>query len=755
MSEKNTKAKAPAPAKAEIAVEGLHCASCVRRAETALQAVPGVVSASVNLATNRATVVFQPGQVERAGLEAAIEGAGYGVVRASGEEDEDEAEQKSRDRERRRLRSRFLVGLALSAVIMAGSMGHLVPGFPAFLGHPLLLGILATPVQFWIGARFYKGAWAAFRRRSADMNTLVAVGTTAAYGYSAVAALAPGLFRRGGLLPHVYFDTSAVIITLILFGRLLESGAKGRASSAIRTLIGLQPKTARVRRGAAEADIPLAEVRVGDVLIVRPGERVPVDGVVLDGRSSIDESMITGESLPVAKSAGDKVTGATMNRTGGFEMRAERVGRDTVLAQIVRLVREAQGSKAPIQRLADAIASVFVPVVFSIAVLTFVVWFDFGPEPALTTALLSFVAVMIIACPCALGLATPTAIMVGTGRGAEMGVLIKNGESLETLHGITTVVFDKTGTLTRGAPEVTDILPADGWSESGLLGLAASAERLSEHPLAEAIVAAALARGLEIAAAESFLAMEGRGLEATVAGRSVLVGNRALLEERGVDASALAARAEILAGEGKTPIFAAVDGRAAGLLAVADPLKEGAAAALGRLRELGLETVMLTGDHRRTAEAAARAAGIDRVLAELRPEAKTAEIRRLQSEGRRVAMVGDGINDAPALALADVGIALGTGTDVAMEAADITLIRGDLAGVARAVALSRRTMRTIRQNLFWAFFYNVIGIPVAAGVLVPFLGLRLNPMLASAAMAFSSVTVVSNSLRLRRFRPGD
>jgi P-type Cu+ transporter len=753
MSEK--KRSGSSPAKVEIAVQGLHCASCVRRAETALLAVKGVVSASVNLATNRATVEYRPGEVRRAGLEAAIEGAGYGVVRVSGEEDEEDAEAKARDREQRRLRSRFLLGLALSAAVLAGSMGHLVPGFPALLGNPFLLWALATPVQFWIGARFYKGAWSAFRHRAADMDTLVAVGTTAAYGYSVVATLAPGVFRRGGLNPDVYFDTSAVIITLILFGKLLEAGAKGRASSAIRALIGLQPKTARVRRGEAELEIPVKDVVVGDILVVRPGERVPVDGVVAAGRSAVDESMITGESLPVAKAAGDRVTGATMNTTGAFEMRAERIGKDTVLAQIVRLVREAQGSKAPIQRLADSIASVFVPIVLSIAVLTFVAWFDFGPSPALTMALLGFVAVMIIACPCALGLATPTAIMVGTGRGAELGVLIKNGASLETAHKITTVVFDKTGTLTKGAPEVTDVLAAEGWSEAELLALAASAERLSEHPLAGSVVEAARSRGLVVSPASDFRAWEGRGVEATVGGRSVLIGNRALLEERGIGAASLAARAEILAGEGKTPIFAAVDGRPAGLLAVADPLKEGAAAAVSRLKGLGLEVVMLTGDHRRTAEALARAAGVDRVLAELRPEEKTAEIRRLQAEGRRVAMVGDGINDAPALAQADVGIAIGTGTDVAMEAADITLIRGDLAGVARAIDLSRRTMRTIRQNLFWAFFYNVIGIPVAAGALYPFFGVLLNPMLASAAMAFSSVSVVSNSLRLRRFRPGD
>ncbi|MDD8024876.1 MAG: heavy metal translocating P-type ATPase [Acidobacteriota bacterium] len=750
-----TKRTGPAPVKAEIAIQGLHCASCVRRAETALLGVPGVVSASVNLATNRATVEYLTGRVRRAGLEAAIEAAGYGVVRVSEEEDEEDVEARQRDRDIRRLRSRFFIGLALSAMVMAGSMGRLVSGFPAFLHNPFLLWALATPVQFWIGARFYRGAWSALRHRAADMNTLVAVGTTAAYAYSAAATLAPGLFARGGPAPHVYFDTSAVIITLILLGRLLEARAKGRASDAIRALIGLQPKTARVLRGPNEIEIPVREVAVGDVLVVRPGERVPVDGVIVRGGSAVDESMITGESMPAAKTAGDPVIGATLNKTGGFEMRATRVGRDTALAQIVRLVREAQGSKAPIQRLADAIAGVFVPVVLSIAVLTFAAWWAFGPRPSLTMALLNFVAVLIIACPCALGLATPTAIMVGTGKGAELGILIKNGASLETAHKITTVVFDKTGTLTKGAPEVTDVWPAEGWDEAGLLAVAASAERLSEHPLAGAVLEAARSRGLAPVSAADFSAVAGRGVAASVGGRSVLIGNRALLEERGIDASAWAARAGILAGEGKTPIYAAVDGRAAGLLAIADPLKEGAKAAVRKLQGLGLDVIILTGDHRGTAEAVARAAGVERVLAELLPADKTAEIRRLQAEGRRVAMVGDGINDAPALAQADIGIAIGTGTDVAMDAADITLIRGDLAGVARAVALSRRTMRTIKQNLFWAFIYNVVGIPVAAGALYPFFGILLNPMLASAAMAFSSVSVVSNSLRLKRFRPGE
>jgi Cu+-exporting ATPase len=743
-----------ASAKVEIAVQGLHCASCVRGVEEALLAVKGVLTAAVNLAVNRATVEYLPNEIRRAEIEATIEAAGYGVVRASDEGEEEDVEAALRDRDWRRLRSRFLFGLAFSAAVLMGSLGHLIPGFPALLGSPLLLWALATPVQFWIGGRFYKGAWSAFRRRTADMNTLVAVGTSAAYGYSVAATAAPALFTRGGLTPDVYFDTSAVIITLILFGRLLEARAKGRTSDAIRRLIGLQPATAHVVRGPGEIEVPVRDVAVGDILVVRPGERIPVDGVVLKGKSAVDESMITGESLPVAKEAGGEVIGATMNKTGSFEFQATRVGRDTALAQIVRLVREAQGSKAPIQRLADRIAGVFVPVVISIAVLTFVLWFDFGPRPALTMALLNFVAVMIIACPCALGLATPTAIMVGTGKGAESGILIKNGASLETAHKITTVIFDKTGTLTKGTPEATDVVPAEGWTADALLALMAAAERPSEHPLAAAVVEAAGSRGLEIEAAADFMALEGRGVEAVVGGRRVLVGTRALLESRGIDASGLAARGESLAGEGKTPVYAAANGRAAGLLGIADPLKDGAADAVAKLKGLGLEVVMLTGDHRRTAEAVARAAGVDRVRAELLPADKTAAIRALQAEGRRVAMVGDGINDAPALAQADVGIAIGTGTDVAMEAADITLIRGELAGVARAIALSRRTIRTIKQNLFWAFFYNVIGIPVAAGLLYPFFGLLLNPMLASAAMAFSSVSVVSNSLRLRRFRPG-
>ena len=744
-----------AVAKADIAIEGMHCASCVRRIEQALLEKKGVLNAAVNLATERATVEYLSTEIRRDEIEAAIEAAGYKVLRGADDEGEEDVEKDARRKEWQSLRDRFFLGLAFSLVILAGSMGRGWPFLPAFLGNPLVLWALATPVQFWIGARFYRGAWSAFRHRTADMNTLVAVGTSAAYAYSAVAAAAPGLFARVGTRPDVYFDTSAVIITLILFGRLLEARAKGRASEAVRRLIGLQPATARVRRGGGEADVPLRDVVPGDIVLVRPGERIPVDGIVIAGKSMADESMITGESRPVVKERGSEVIGATLNKTGSFEFRAVKVGRDTMLAQIVRLVREAQGSKAPIQRLADVIAGVFVPVVISMAVLTFIVWFDFGPPPSLTFALLNFVAVMIIACPCALGLATPTAIMVGTGKGAENGILIKGGESLETAHTITTVVFDKTGTLTKGQPEVTDLVVSPGFSESDMLRWAAAVERKSEHPLGEAIVGTARARGLAAASAAEFEALEGLGVRAESEGRRLLIGNRKLMEGRGIDVSALEAAASRFAGEGRTPVFVAVDGAPAGLIAISDPLKEGAAAAVRKLRSMGLEVIILTGDHRETAEATARAAGVDRFIAELLPQDKVEEIRKLQAAGKRVAMVGDGVNDAPALAAADVGIALGTGTDVAMETADITLIRGDLSGVAKAVALSRRTIRTIRQNLFWAFFYNVIGIPIAAGVLFPFFGVRLNPMLASAAMAFSSVSVVANSLRLKRLRLAD
>jgi len=735
----------------DLPIGGMNCAGCAANIEKGLKGLSGVEKANVNFATARATVVFDPRILEPEDVEKAIVSAGYEVIKALGGDEED-AEHAAREREYGRLKREFWTGLAFSFVIFIGSMPRFFPWIPPILTSPWFLWAMATPVQFWIGRRFYKGAWAALKHGRADMNTLVAVGTSAAYFYSAAAALFPSFFEAGGIMPDVYFDTSAVIITLILFGRMLEARAKGRTSEAIKKLIGLQPKTARVVRDGAEIDLPIKDVVVGDVVVVRPGERIPADGVVIQGRSAVDESMITGESLPVEKKGGDEVIGATINKTGSFTFRTAKVGRDTVLARIIRLVQEAQGSKAPIQRLADVIAGYFVPIVIAIAVLTFIAWMAFGPKPALTFALLNFVAVMIIACPCALGLATPTAVMVGTGKGAENGILIRGGESLEMAGRITAVVFDKTGTLTKGEPDVTDLFTAAPFSDDEVLRLMASAERVSEHPLAEAVVKKAAERNLALWPATNFRALEGLGLEAQVDGRAVVVGNEKLMRERGIDFGSFAGSVETLSRDGKTPVFAAVDGRPAGLLAVADTLKDESRRAVDRLRELGLEVIMLTGDNRLTAEAIARRAGITTVVPELLPGDKVREIKRLQDAGQRVAMVGDGINDAPALAQADVGIAIGSGTDVAMEAADITLMRDDLGGVAQAIELSRRTIRTIKQNLFWAFFYNVIGIPVAAGVLYPFFGLLLNPMIASAAMAASSVSVVSNSLRLRRVR---
>ena len=734
----------------ELAIEGISCASCAARIEKALLDVSGVIRASVNMATHHARVEYLADSAGLPGFRKAVGSAGYKVVGTDTSGAPGDPERAFREKEYRTLRAEVVAGAVIGVLVFLGSMGHWFPWVPTFLRNPYVLWALATPVQFVLGSRFYRGAWGALRHGAADMNTLVAVGTSAAYVYSAVATLVPSLFHRAGVMPAVYFDTSALIIVLILFGRMLEARARGRASDAIRRLAGLAPRNARVVRDGREVDIPIEDVTPGDVIVVRPGERIPVDGTVLDGSSAVDESMITGESLPVAKGPGSEVIGATANRSGSFRFRATKVGKDTVLAQIIRLVREAQGSKAPIQRLADVIAGYFVPAVIAIAVVTFVVWCAFGPAPRLTFALLNFVAVLIIACPCALGLATPTAVMVGTGRGAERGILIKGGESLETAHKVDTVVFDKTGTLTRGEPEVTDLVALEPYSGDEVLKFAASGERRSEHPLGRAVVRRAEAKGLEIAEPSDFRALEGLGVAVRIAGRDVLVGSPKMMAARGVDAGELVPAADAFAGEGKTAVFVAVDGRAAGLLAIADTLKDGAAEAVKRLKGLGLEVVMLTGDDRRTAEAIAREAGIDRVVAGVLPGQKADEIRRLRSEGRTVAMVGDGINDAPALALADVGIAIGTGTDVAMEASDITLIKGDLDGVASAIVLSRRTIRTIRQNLFWAFIYNVIGIPVAAGVLYPFLGVLLNPVIASVAMAFSSVSVVSNSLRLRR-----
>jgi Cu+-exporting ATPase len=583
------------------------------------------------------------------------------------------------------------------------------------------------------------------------MNTLIAIGTSSAYLYSIVATLFPAVFEIKGYTADVYFDTSATIIVLILLGRLFEARAKGRTSEAIKRLIGLQAKTARVIRDGRETDLPIEDVEIGDIVMVRPGEKVPVDGVIIEGYSAVDESMVTGESIPAEKNKGDAVIGGTVNKTGSFRFEAMKVGKETMLSHIIEMVQSAQGSKPPIARLADVIASYFVPAVIGVAVITFMVWYLFGPSPAFTYAILNFIAVLIIACPCSLGLATPTSIMVGTGKGAENGILIRSGEALEKAHTITAVVFDKTGTLTKGRPEVTDLFPR-GVTAHDLVFHAASSEKGSEHPLGEAIIRRAAEENLKIVDPEQFQAVPGHGIRAVVQGKTVLLGNRRLMEHEGIEIGELGNEEERLAAQGKTPMFISVDNIAAGIIAVADTLREESVQAVRQLHDLGIEVVMITGDNRRTGEAIGREAGIDRVLAEVLPQEKADQVKKLQTEGKVVAMVGDGINDAPALAQADVGIAIGTGTDVAMEASDITLISGNIKGVVTAIALSKATMRNIRQNLFWAFAYNVILIPVAAGVLFPFFGLLLNPMLAAGAMGFSSVTVVTNALRLRKFK---
>ncbi len=737
--------------------------------EGRMERLPGVVAASFNSATSTVRVEYLPGSVDLAAVRAAINAAGYDLQDADGNTGEvsvEDSDDAHREAEYRELQRKFWVAAILSAPVLVIAMAHGSIPFLDFAGVEWLQLALTTPVVVYAGAQFYRGAWAAFRHRAADMNTLIAVGTGAAYLYSVAATVAPGFFAATAgsemaamghaVRPPVYFEAASVIIALILLGRMLEARAKGRTGEAIRRLAGLQAKTARVVRDGVDVDVPVEDVRRGDTVLVRPGEKVPVDGIVEEGASTIDESMLTGESLPVEKSAGDEVFGATINKTGSFRFRATKVGKDTALQQIVKMVADAQGSKAPIARLADVISGIFTPIVIAIAIATFVVWFVAAPEDVrFSMALVNFVSVLIIACPCALGLATPTAIMVGTGRGAENGILIKGGESLETAHRIQTVVLDKTGTITEGKPAMTDVVVAPDASiaEDELLRLAASAEAASEHPLGEAIVAGAKGRGIEVARVTDFAAAPGHGIEATVDARRVLIGSAKLLGDRGIDTSALEARASALATDGKTPMFVALDGGFAGLIAVADRVKAESSDAVAALRKLGIEVVMMTGDNTRTAEAVARQVGIERVLAEVLPEGKSAEIKRLRQGGRVVAMVGDGINDAPALAEADIGIAIGTGTDVAMEASDITLIRGDLRGVVTAIALSRATMRTIKQNLFWAFVYNVVGIPVAAGVLYPFGGWLLSPVLASAAMSLSSVSVVTNSLRLRRFRP--
>jgi Cu+-exporting ATPase len=739
--------------KVVLIVDGMHCASCAANVERAIGSLPGVTEASVNLASGKATVEYIPEAADPSAIAEAIVKAGYQAQAVKDEADLTASLsvgslEENRNAYYRDLKRRFVIALIFTIPVFIGSMGMMLPHFPSWLGDPFLLMALAAPVQFYCGWPFYRGLLASVRRRSPDMDTLVALGTSAAFLYSAAAAVFPSFISRAGLEPATYFDSSATIIALILMGRLLEARARGRTSEAIRRLAGLQPRTARVRRGGSEAEVPIWEIVPGDVISVRPGEKVATDGEVVEGESAVDESMVTGESLPAEKKPGDRVIGATINRTGFFRFRATRVGRDTVLAQIIRMVEEAQGSKAPVQRLADRVAAVFVPAVLGAAALTFAVWLAFG-RPNL--ALLNAVSVLVIACPCALGLATPTAIMAGTGRGAELGILIRGGEVLETARGIGAVAFDKTGTLTTGRFSVANVVVGEGFTEEELLRLAAGAESVSEHPVGRALVDYAGMMGIRAPEPKSFEALSGFGVRAEVGGRPVLVGSARLMDESGVDFGGWRKRMEAMQAEGKTMLLAAVDGKPAGLVAAADTVRPSAAPAVAKLRAMGLSTIMLTGDQETAARVVAAQLGIDRYLAGVLPQEKASAVSRLQQGGAVVAVVGDGINDAPALARADVGIAMGKGTDVAMESADIVIVGDDLALVPKALELSRTTLRVIKQNLFWAFFYNIVGIPVAAGVLYPFLGITLNPMMAAAAMAFSSVSVVANSLRLRRW----
>ena len=743
--------------KMTIPIKGMTCAACVKRVQDALASIEGVLSASVNIATEKATMEYIPARAGIRDFRKAVRGAGYDIVEVKQGEDIVEKEKKEREAAYNQLKTKLIIGAALTAPVFLLMLWDRI-GLSALVEIPvqtnyLLQFLIQTPVQFWVGLQFYTGAVAAARHKTTNMNTLIAVGTSAAYIYSVTATFFPAVFEIKGYTAHVYFDTAATIIVLILLGRLLEARAKGKTSEAIKKLVGLQAKTARIVVNGEEKDVPIEDVEIGDVVVVRPGEKVPVDGTVTEGYSSIDESMISGESIPVEKNAGDRVIGATINKTGAFKFEATNIGRDTMLSQIINMVQDAQGSKPPIARLADKIASVFVPVVMGIASVTFLIWLVFGPEPVFTYALLNFIAVMIIACPCALGLATPTSIMVGTGKGAENGILIRGAEALETAHKINVIVFDKTGTLTKGEPVVTDIITPDPSRITGeeVLKYAASAEKGSEHPLGEAIVNRAKEDGIGLQDPSEFQAVPGHGIKARIGEKQVHLGNADFMEDEGVTTVDLKDMSEKLSSEGKTPMYVAVDGVAAGIIAVADTMKENSPAAIRALRKLGVETVMITGDNARTAEAIAAQAGIDRVLAEVLPEEKAREVKKLQAGKKVVAMVGDGINDAPALAQADVGIAIGTGTDVAMEASDITLIGGDLKGVVASIALSKATIRNIKQNLFWAFAYNTILIPVAAGILFPFFGILLNPMFAAAAMGMSSVTVVTNALRLRKF----
>jgi Cu+-exporting ATPase len=738
------------PQKTTISIGGMSCAACVRRVERALLSVPGVKDAAVNLATSKATITHVPGAAGAAELKETLDAAGYQLLGVAEEAGPDPIE-AARKKEEKDLKLKLAVGFVLTAIIHVGSAPHWFPFLNAIPRNQMLivLFILTTPAVFWVGERFFIGAWKAAKQRTTDMNTLVAVGGLSAYLYSSLVTFFPGFFATSGIAPHVYFDGAAMIITLILLGRFLEARAKGKTSMAIKRLMGLKPKTARVVKDGREIDIPIDMVAKDDVIVVRPGEKIPTDGVVMSGASTVDESMLTGESIPVGKETDSEVFGATINKSGSFTFRATKVGAETALAQIIRLVEEAQGSKAPIQRLADKVASVFVPTVFSIAILTFIVWYFFVPDSVFSRALLNFVSVLIIACPCAMGLATPTAVMVGTGLGAEKGILIKGGESLEKAYKLNTLVFDKTGTLTKGEPEVTDIVPASDTNGKDVLGIAVSIEAVSEHPLASAIIARGRAQGTVAQSVEGFEALSGFGVKGSIRGKRVLLGNLRLMQQEGMSMNGLESKARELSDQGKTVVFVAQDGQVQGLVGLLDVPRESAQETVRSLKRMGLKVVMITGDNAKTAQAIAQAVGIDEVLSDVLPGDKAAEIRRLQSEGRIVAMVGDGINDAPALTAADIGIAIGAGTDVAIESSDITLIKNDLRLVPAAIRLSFQTMKVIKQNLFWAFFYNTLGIPIAAGVLYPSFGILLNPVFAAAAMALSSVSVVSNSLRLR------
>lgn len=712
-------------------IEGMTCSACASRVEKSLKALDGITTVNVNINTNKATIKYNSSDIKVRDMISAVEKAGY---KASEESNNNVDEQKeARQKEIKKLKTLFIISAALSLPLFSAMFFHMA-GMDTILNNGWVQFALATPVQFVVGSRFYKGAYHSLKGGGANMDVLVSMGTSAAYFYS--------LYNVIVGIEQYYFESSAIIITLILLGKLMESIAKGKTSEAIKKLMGLQAKTARVIRNGEEKDIPVEEVEVGDNIIVRPGEKIPVDGKVIEGKSTIDESMLTGESIPVEKTKGDEVIGSTINKHGSFKFKATKVGKDTALSQIIKLVEEAQGSKAPVQRLADKVSGIFVPTVVTIAIITFITWYIISGD--ITPSIISAVSVLVIACPCALGLATPTAIMVGTGKGAENGILIKGGEHLEKAQKIDTIIFDKTGTITKGEPEVTDII-SYGIKEEKILQIAASAEKNSEHPLAEAIVKKSEEKGISLQEVENFEAIPGHGIYTTIKGEKIYLGNRRLMKKENIDISSISQDIERLESEGKTAMILSKDSKIEGIVAVADTIKETSKEAIYTLKNMGIDIYMITGDNNRTAKAIAKKVGIDNVIAEVLPEDKANNVEEIRQKNKRVAMVGDGINDAPALAQADIGFAIGTGTDVAIEAADITLMKGDLKDIVMAVKLSRKTMRTIKQNLFWAFGYNTAGIPLAA------LGF-LNPMIAGAAMAFSSVSVVSNSLRLKRFK---